>query len=367
MGSTRHGKARPTGSIRHPHVIRLLLSSIALTLVYCLAASYLVSSNAEAELEVLQAREMAAVETAAGMLVHRLDMVEADTRFLADAPAVRAWLAGEEGALAQVEELLLAFAGTRHEYAHLALHDAAGHEVARINRRETGVQRVPPSRLQDKSERYYWAPIARLESDQVYHSPLDLNVEDGRVETPYRPALRSAIPLHDATDRLGGILVLNLDATDMLARFRELMSGTGDTMLLNHDGDWLVGPRDQEWGFMFGNPGAFARRYPEAWRQLQQSPRGQQWTDDGLLLHVTLNPLSLHRRSAAVAPLAGAYGEESEYVWTAASLIPHTRCPPAACWRLHCAPASFSAASACCCSPTWSLTTCWPSAARPAS
>lgn len=327
MGSTRHGKAGPAGSIRHPHVIRLLLSSITLTLLYCLAASYFISSNAEAELEVLQARDMAAVETAAGMLVHRLEMVEADTRFLANAPAVQAWLSGQEGALAQVEELLLAFAGARHEYAHLTLHDAAGHEVARINRRETGVQRVSPARLQDKSDRYYWAPTARLESDQVYRSPLDLNVEDGRVEIPYRPALRSATPLHDASDRLGGILVLNLDATDMLARFRELMSSTGDAMLLNHDGDWLVGPRDQEWGFMFGNPEAFARRYPEAWRQLQQSPRGQQWTDDGLLLHATLSPLSLHQHAATGAPLAGASEEESEYVWTAASLIPHHALP----------------------------------------
>jgi hypothetical protein len=55
--------------------------------------------------------------------------------------------------------------------------------------------------LQDKRHRYYFAAILQLKSGELYISPLDLNVEQGRVELPFKPMLRFGVHVFDRTGR----------------------------------------------------------------------------------------------------------------------------------------------------------------------
>jgi hypothetical protein len=77
-----------------------------------------------------------------------------------------------------------------------------GVERYRVDRVSEGrIRVVPRSELQDKRHRYYFAAILQLKSGELYISPLDLNVEQGRVELPFKPMLRFGVHVFDRTGR----------------------------------------------------------------------------------------------------------------------------------------------------------------------
>ena len=68
---------------------------------------------------------------------------------------------------------------------------------------------IPPDRLQSKADRYYFKESVRLKPNQFYVSPFDLNVEQGKIEHPYRPTVRFTATVFGRDGTPGGIIVLN--------------------------------------------------------------------------------------------------------------------------------------------------------------
>jgi diguanylate cyclase (GGDEF)-like protein/PAS domain S-box-containing protein len=149
--------------------------------------------------------------------------------------------------------------------------------------------RVPSSELQDKSARYYFQETMKLRPGEIYVSPLDLNVEKGRIEQPFKPTLRICMRLADSRGNGKGILVLNYLGQTMLTRFADEMRGSwGEPMLLNGDGYWLLAPdQADEWGFMLQNGRSFKTRYPDAWAAISAAPSGVVQVPSGLLIFST--------------------------------------------------------------------------------
>lgn len=110
--------------------------------------------------------------------------------------------------------------------------DAAGRERVRVDRRSDGLHVVPERELQDKSGRYYVREALRLAPGRIYVSPLDLNIEHGRVETPERPVIRVATPLADRAGRAAGLLIINLHAELFLRQVEQLARVHGGTAYL---------------------------------------------------------------------------------------------------------------------------------------
>jgi two-component system sensor histidine kinase EvgS len=154
---------------------------------------------------------------------------------------------------------------------------------------------VPREQLQDKKGRYYFDEALKLDQREIYKSPLDLNVEYGRLETPHKPMIRYASPVFDRTERKRGIILINYLGSHLLEHFRtEILSDESEsTMLLNHDGYWLCGPRrEDEWGFMLGNKErAFGHDFPEAWHAISAGEQGEVQTARGLFAYATVHPL----------------------------------------------------------------------------
>jgi signal transduction histidine kinase len=110
--------------------------------------------------------------------------------------------------------------------------DAAGREVVRVDRVDHAIQPVPPARLQDKSDRYYFHDAMKLEAGRIYVSPLDLNIERGRVEVPERPVVRVATPVADRAGGKRGLLILNLHAELFLRQVQAMAEIHGGTAYL---------------------------------------------------------------------------------------------------------------------------------------
>ncbi|MBI2314016.1 MAG: HAMP domain-containing protein [Betaproteobacteria bacterium] len=115
-----------------------------------------------------------------------------------------------------------------------------GREIIRVDRRGERSYVVPPRELQDKSDRYYVQEGLALEPGQVYVSPLDLNIERGKVEVPERPVIRFATPMPDRKGIKRGLIVINLHADFMLGQIQE-MAGLrgGNAYLFDRSGSFV--------------------------------------------------------------------------------------------------------------------------------
>jgi len=186
--------------------------------------------------------------------------------------------------LRDVARSYLFFSEVNPDFDQIRLLDARGMEILRINRQGNKSTLVPEKDLQDKSDRYYYQDAAKLLPGEIYASPLDLNVEKGAIETPYKPMLRVAAPLRDTQGRLRGVLVLNYLGAAIFDLLEREADNSAKLMLLNSAGYWLYGGGDKDWAFMFKDRrnDSFANAEPEIWRAMAASPSGQIMTPQGL-------------------------------------------------------------------------------------
>ncbi|NKN32535.1 PAS domain S-box protein [Marichromatium bheemlicum] len=238
---------------------------------------------------LVESRQATALSSA--LLSRMLDEVDRDLHYLARGHGLSGCATDPETTATALLRDWPAFMAAKPQYDQLRWIDVRGRERVRLEQSTPGPSMTPPAALQDKSGRPYFTETMALAPGETYVSALDLNVEHGGVEHPYKPVLRLATPVVDDAGRGCGILIVNYLATnlvDSLAGLRE-----SKTWLLNRDGYWLVGARAEDaWGFMRGRPDlTLARRHPAAWARIASAPRGQFEDEAGLWSFETLEPM----------------------------------------------------------------------------
>jgi len=139
----------------------------------------------------------------------------------------------------EIKEIFYIFAENHKYYYQLRIIDSSGYEIVRIdNKRDGTTVIVPDSDLQDKKHRYYFQEAMKLDRDRMYASPIDLNIEQGKVEVPHVPVIRLATPLFDSKGEKKGILILNMYFSRVLELLSENMfiqTEEGNLISLNPD------------------------------------------------------------------------------------------------------------------------------------
>ncbi|NOZ63768.1 MAG: phosphohydrolase, partial [Caldiserica bacterium] len=140
----------------------------------------------------------------------------------------------------EVSNIFYEFARTYKEYYQIRIIDSSGKEVIRVNNKRDGTTViVPDSQLQDKKHRYYFKEAIKLDKNQIYASPIDLNMEHGKVEIPYVPVIRLATPLFNLKDEKKGILIFNVSFSKVLEplpRGTFVQTEEGNIIMLKPDG-----------------------------------------------------------------------------------------------------------------------------------
>lgn len=190
----------------------------------------------------------------------------------------------------RAEESLYSAIQTKTRLTQLRWIDETGMERLRINQSRHVVTVVPPTQLQNKSDRYYFKEAMALEPSEVYVSPLDLNMENGEIEYPIVPTLRLAVRVQNEAQQPRGILILNVDASTWLNNLPRESVWEEQSHLLNAEGYWLraSNPAD-EWGFMLAHKASFAQRYPQLWQRMQNTPAGSYLDTSGHWIWSRLN------------------------------------------------------------------------------
>lgn len=168
----------------------------------------------------------------------------------------------------RLEHLFSSVSKAKMVFDQVRFIDMNGDERVRVNL----VDKVPVAsaehELQNKKYRYYFSDAIGLEPGQVFMSRLDLNIENKKVDIPYKPMIRLVAPV-DVGGKRYGVVVLNYLAENLLGRVRrEFASDESNGFLVNPQGAWLIGPRrDLEWSFMFDRSDRFQDLYPHTWNE----------------------------------------------------------------------------------------------------
>lgn len=196
------------------------------------------------------------------------------TRLLQQSLALEQALDRERGFdPAPLRQLFLRISQTSPLIDQLRWIDADGQERIRLNTAD-GPRLVPDEKLQNKAHRDYFQHAISSTSSEVQFSPLDLNLEHGRIAMPPTPTLRSQVHTGLDDGLLPGVLVINFSLRPFFTELEQLQSDQRDVWLVNEDGYWLIHPEPwREWGFIYQQPElVLAQEFPELWQQLLQQP-----------------------------------------------------------------------------------------------
>ncbi len=282
---------------------KLLLHFAALVLPLFLIVELFHYMDKDSEIEDLKHSDTRLVDEISSRVRVQLTGIAADVTMLRHNHVVMDYLQRpSEASLLRLQESFLTFSTAYGKYDQVRLLDLSGQELVRVNHQYGRAMLVPSEKLQNKSGRYYFEKALNLHDGSIYVSPFDLNIDNGQIETPWKPVIRLSTPAFDTDGKLKGFLILNYLGQNIIDEVNSTDSSSrGDIMLLNQQGYWLYSAQQQKsWGFMFDRDDRFIRLYPSAWDALLRSEEGQFETEQGLFTYMTLSPTELLGKSGSL-------------------------------------------------------------------
>lgn len=332
---------------------------IFLPVIIIIAAilSYIFYVNVKADRTVIEKGEPRVIDLQIEAISRNFKSIVSDVMILAKQGELEKMM-NENEEEEEKEELaieFLEFSIRKKSYDQIRYLNEIGMEVVRINFNEGYPSIVPKDRLQNKGKRYYFTDAFVLNKDEVFVSPLDLNIEKGKIERPVtidtdneyfnsiwqlckdskyvKPMIRFGTPIVDAVGNKKGIVLVNYFGTQLLNLFDEIAKNSlGQCFLINKDGYWLRGRNDrhEEWGFMQEHDDikvpTFEKAFPYASHEIFSEKEGQFYAKEGLFTFKTMYPLREGLKSSTGSGEAFALSMErldaKEYYWKIVSFIP---------------------------------------------
>ena len=190
-------------------------------------------------------------------------------------------------------KLVTEFFNNKPKYFQFRIIDLKGMETYRIQRKEGHLVKAAVEILEDKSASNYFQETAKLDSGKFYASPLELNIDNGKIERPFRPVIRICTPMFIGGIKTG-ICVLKIDCTSLIEKIKKHTSSIpGIQYLINKEG-YFIAAQDTsfEWGFMFPikKNNTIEYLFPKIFRQIQSSVKDQFLTNNELVTISTVFP-----------------------------------------------------------------------------
>lgn len=122
--------------------------------------------------------------------------------------------------------------------------DAEGKEQIRVDR--TNSTSLPfiveDSKLQDKSGRDYFQIVSKMKANTIWYSKIDLNIEHGKIEVPFRPTFRIATPIY-RDGSFKGIIIINMLMDEILAKIAN--STIFEHYIVDKEGNFILHPDER--------------------------------------------------------------------------------------------------------------------------
>ncbi|QTN38268.1 response regulator [Cryomorphaceae bacterium] len=170
------------------------------------------------------------------------------------------------------EKTLSKYGDIKESYRQIRLLDDEGREKLKI--RYLGDSIRVNDLLQDKSDRYYYQGLKLTQSNEIYFSRFDLNMEEGRVEYPLSPVIRIGSPVYFQGERQGYIL-LSYKGSRILDYFDVIENDElFDAYLIDALGNWIKAPDYVEpYDYVIDpqNANSLSKDRPELWKLINRT------------------------------------------------------------------------------------------------
>ncbi len=274
----------------------LLAYFIALLLVVAAIISYSFYRDWDEAVEHIKNDSLNNVKSLDSKIFMMFDSVKADLIFLSKLNAtIRYKSILDQADRRQIADEFQSFAATKGMYDQVRYIDSSGNEIVRVNYSNGKAEIVPDDGLQNKADRYYFKETMAVRRDNIYLSPLDLNIEHHEIEVPYKPMIRFGVPVYLDNGEVRGCVVLNYLAANILSRIR--IANTRDEgvfYLINREGYFLSHiDAKKEWGFMLSARERYniKNEYPEIWQRLKEAAFVQEVIGDLIVSYTVIKPL----------------------------------------------------------------------------
>lgn len=290
-----------------PRVLRrFVLLALPLLLLGGLLMWLLLHNYDRSRMEIVAQRERGQLLAMDAVIRHEFAGVHADLQTLA--ATVAALPVGP-----QLAEVMREFSVSHGRYDQVRLLSMQGMELLRVNLVGDEARVVAQTELQDKSRRPYFLNSLDLQPGQIHVSPLELNIEHGLIERPFKPVVRFSLKVFAADGQPQGVLVLNYLAGRITEQL-ERLSGTGQ--LVDGEGHLLFGPGLALGDALYERP-HIALSEPELWKVLTTAHDGQVWHRRGLYLVQPMHPLEMFGGQSLASG--------ATFGWRAVSFVSHDR------------------------------------------
>lgn len=283
--------------------VSVIRSSLRLFLIIFILTGTIISgvmmalyrSTTNTDLNNLKEKEQFAVTLQHEVINDIFSAIVGDLRFLSQQNELQEYLAtGDIALLDKIGAEYISTSKQKSVYDQIRFLDSRGMEIVRVNENHGAPFIVDAKDLQLKQKRYYFADCFALDKGEIFISPFDLNVEQGKIEEPLKPMIRLGTPVFDKTGEKRGVVLVNYYGQKLLDKIiaSERVS-EGHSMLLNSEGYWLLSPQpDREWGFMFKDDQmtlAFVDQ--AAWKGIHSADQGQLETPKGIYTFKSVSPV----------------------------------------------------------------------------
>lgn len=182
----------------------------------------------------------------------------------------------------------------RDSYLQLRFLDQSGQEVIRINHDKESFKIIPDEQLQDKSQTNYFLETIKNAKNEFYVSELNLNKERGKIEIPYKPVIRYALPVYNENQEVKGIVIANISANIIFDNIKKHEEDTHSEMyLLDNEGYFLYAPDENlRWGRDLQNNEKLGKYFNTDFVRRVLNPIVEVIKEDDIFfIHATIFPL----------------------------------------------------------------------------
>lgn len=208
---------------------------------------------------------------------------------------------------------------TNPDFMQIRFLSANGVERLRLQNNEQGIVAVPTDQLQDKSQHDYYKKTITLPKRSIYISKLDLNVEHGEIEVPFKPTYRIASPVRDENGLLVGVFIINLNMRAVLDRLTHPSSGV-KYFFLDAEGHLLAGGnKAEQFQHLTHHNANYADKNTELWAAVNGFHFNTFKLENKRYQSEMLSPVALYEGEGKYFPLFLAAGDTRYYFLSKAS------------------------------------------------
>ena len=172
-----------------------------------------------------------------------LNEVSNDIAVIAESPTLRNYInTPSEKTERDVDRLFRATLENKTSYFQIRLIGVEdnGREVIRFDKSDTQV--FKSDTLQQKGDLDYFKQTVQIGKGEFYFSKINLNEEYGVVSNPITPTVRAASPIFNSTGRAVGVLVINVDLSELYKTFGQISGKEHHLYLIDDSGQYLYNP-----------------------------------------------------------------------------------------------------------------------------